>query len=236
MPSWANSAANLVMTMFMPALATEYPSTVVMPVIRVNSRSPLGLEMNTIFLSLPLRMRLRKLLITYILPTRLFLICRACQQEVRTQVASWGAGSYVLVDLPLQGFFLAMTVVGTVSAISMVPDRFTHKAVGGITQVSSGPAEPALRIKTSSEPPVTFEISAAAWSNFFGLEMSVSTIWMFLRFAASSSSGPAVFRLRMRANTWLFGSEERLSMKPKPMPRVAPVTAQDTIFEYVEDR
>lgn len=95
---------------------------------------------------------------------------------------------------------------------------------------------------------------------------------MFLRFAASSSSGPAVARLRMMANTWLFGSADfgrsvsghvfvmaravrltRLSIQPNcdharisteqrkidgvsakltPMPRVAPVTAQDTIFSF----
>lgn len=72
----------------------------------------------------------------------------------------------------------------------------------------SGPAEPALRINTSSEPPVVLETSAAACSSFSGSEMSVSTTLMFLRIAASFSSSPAVARLRMSAKTWLFESAD----------------------------
>lgn len=81
----------------------------------------------------------------------------------------------------------------------------THKADGGSAAVS-GPAEPALRIKTSSEPAVTLDTSAAASSNFSGSAISVTMTWMFLRCAASCSSGPAVPRLRIRAKTLLFGS------------------------------
>ena len=116
-------------------------------------------------------------------------------------------GSYVLIDLLLQRVLLALTALCQQFELSRSSGPFTHKAVGGSTLVS-GPAEPALRIKTSSEPAVTLETSAAACSNFFGSEISVTTIWMFLRFAASSSSGPAVPRLRMMANTWFFGSAD----------------------------
>jgi hypothetical protein len=87
----------------------------------------------------------------------------------------------------------------------------TYKALGDSALVS-GPAEPALRIKTSNEPPVALETSAAASPNLIELPISVTMIWMFLRFAASFSSGPAVALLRMRAKTWFsgladFGSE-----------------------------
>lgn len=84
---------------------------------------------------------------------------------------------------------------------------FTHKALGASALVS-GPAELALSIKTSSEPAVASETSAAACANFFGSEILVTIMWIFLRFEASSSSGPAVPRLRMRANTWLSGSPD----------------------------
>lgn len=82
----------------------------------------------------------------------------------------------------------------------------TYNALGGSTLVS-GPDEAALRIRTSSEPPVTLEISAAVASSFAGSAMSVSRMWMFLRFVASSSSGPAVLRLLIRAKTLFVGSE-----------------------------
>jgi hypothetical protein len=113
----------------------------------------------------------------------------------------------VLINLLLQRFLLATTAQCQQFELSSALGPFTHKALGGSALVS-GPAEPALRIKTSSEPAVTLETSAAAWCNFFGSEISVTTIWMFLRFAASSSSGPAVPRLRMMANTWFFGSTD----------------------------
>ena len=96
-----------------------------------------------------------------------------------------------------------VSAVGTDSLHMSSP--ITHKADGGSTAVS-GPAEPALRIKTSSEPAVTLDTSAAASSNLVGSEISVTMMWMFLRCAASSPSGPAVPKLRIRANTWLFGS------------------------------
>ena len=137
---------------------------------------------------------------------RFVLIC-VCNQLLLVIVQVLAEGSYILINLFLQRFRFAMTALCKQLGLSRAPGSFTHKALGGSALVS-GPAEPALRIKTSSEPAVTFETSAAAWSNFFGSEMSVTTMWMFLRFAASSSSGPAVPRLRMMANTWLFGSTD----------------------------
>ena len=70
-------------------------------------------------------------------------------------------GSYVLIDLLLQCFLLAMTALCQKFEHSSASGPFTHKALGGSALVS-GPAEPALRIKTSSEPAVTLETSAAA--------------------------------------------------------------------------
>ena len=70
-------------------------------------------------------------------------------------------GSYVLIDLLLQRFLLAMTALCQQFEHSSASGPFTHKALGGSALVS-GPAEPALRIKTSSEPAVTLETSAAA--------------------------------------------------------------------------
>jgi hypothetical protein len=70
-------------------------------------------------------------------------------------------GSYVLINLLLQGFFLAATARCQQFELSSALGPFTHKALGGNALVS-GPAEPALRIKTSSEPAVTLETSAAA--------------------------------------------------------------------------
>lgn len=75
MPSGANSAPNLVMIMFMPALPAEYPTTLGIPVIRVNSRSPLGLEMKMIFFSWPLRTSSRNELMTNMGLSMLFFIC-----------------------------------------------------------------------------------------------------------------------------------------------------------------
>jgi hypothetical protein len=70
-------------------------------------------------------------------------------------------GSYVLINLLLQRFLLAMTALCQQFELSSALRLFTYKALGGSALVS-GPAEPALRIKTSSEPAVTLETSAAA--------------------------------------------------------------------------
>jgi hypothetical protein len=84
-------------------------------------------------------------------------------------------GSYVLIDLILQRFLIAMAAPCQQFDLSSELSSFTYKALGGSVLVS-GPAEPALSIKTSSEPFVTLETSAAACSNFFGSEISVITI------------------------------------------------------------
>lgn len=63
-PSGANSAWYLAMTLFMPAFAALYPTTLAIPVIRLKSTSPLGLDMKMIFFSCPFRMRPKKQLIT----------------------------------------------------------------------------------------------------------------------------------------------------------------------------
>ena len=70
-------------------------------------------------------------------------------------------GTYVLINLLFQSFLLAMTAPCQQCELSSAAGPITHKALGGSALVS-GPAEPALRIKTSSEPAVTLETSAAA--------------------------------------------------------------------------
>lgn len=70
-------------------------------------------------------------------------------------------GSYVLIHLLVQRFLLAMTALLQQFALLSALGPFTHKALGGSTLVS-GAAEPALRIKTSSEPAVTLETAATA--------------------------------------------------------------------------
>ena len=90
---------------------------------------------------------------------RFALICVQSTFAVIAQVLA--KGSYVLINLILQRFLLAMTALCQQFELSSAFGPFTHKALGGSVLVS-GSAEPALRIKTSSEPAVTLETSAAA--------------------------------------------------------------------------
>lgn len=140
---------------------------------------------------------------------RLFLIYGgAVSQASRARMASvidWDcARSRQLLGLtPLSCHGCVMSAVET-NSLRMVRS-VTHKADGGSIAVL-GLAEPALRTKTSSEPAVALDTSAAASSNLTGSEISVMMMWIFLRCAARSSSGPAVSKLLIRANTWLFVS------------------------------
>ena len=140
---------------------------------------------------------------------RLFLICgRRVSQAWRALNSVNGGWDFVHsrqspCPALLSCHDYVLSAVGTDYLLTSSP--ITHKVDGGSTAVS-GPAEPALRIKTSSEPAVTLDTSAAASFNLVGSEMSVTMMWMFLRCAASSLSGPAVPKLRIRAKTWLFGS------------------------------
>lgn len=85
-----------------------------------------------------------------------------CVQSTFAVVAQGLAeGPYVLINLLLQRILLAMTALCQLFELSSALGPFTHKALGGSALVS-GHAEPALRIKTSSEPAVTLETSAAA--------------------------------------------------------------------------
>ena len=86
--------------------------------------------------------------------------------------------SNIFTKLLLQSFLLAMAAIVSASCARLRAGYDTYKAVGVVDAVS-GAAEPALRIKTSSEPPVALETSAADCCSFFGSEMSVSTILMF---------------------------------------------------------
>lgn len=136
---------------------------------------------------------------------RFALICTKLAFTVKSQ--GLARRSHIFSKLLLQIFLPAMTsIMSTLYALTRM-NLCTYKPVG-VSMAVSGPAEPALRINTSSEPPVALETSAAACSSLSGFEMSVSTILMFLRLAASFSSSPAVARLRMRAKTWLFESAD----------------------------
>src|SRR3954468_1680264 len=108
--------------------------------------------MSTIFFSLPLRTRSRKELMTKMLLITFVLTCVQSAFAVIAQVLA--EGTYVLVNLPLESFLLAMTALCQQFELSSALGLFTHKALGGSALVS-GPAELALRIKTSSEPAVT---------------------------------------------------------------------------------
>ncbi len=86
------------------------------------------------------------LLITFVL---------TCVQSTFTVIAQVLAeGTSALINLLLSLFILAMTALWQPFEHSSELGLFAHKALGGSALVS-GPAELALRIKTSSEPAVT---------------------------------------------------------------------------------